>query len=333
MRRQTNLAIVASPASIALTSSAPHAQSAEQPKRPNIVFMLIDDMGRGEMGCYGNTFNETPRIDKFAASAERFAEAYCQAVCSPTRASLMTGQYPHRTGIEDYLDPNSPQYLDPKNEYTINRLLSDAGYVTCNIGKWHLDAHFKNPKGSSKQFGFDEVIGTETKYIADANYFFPFGKIRTLPERSTHEFLPDRLSDETVGFIERASVHRQPFFLYYAEYAVHTDLDAPAEVVENDRRKYEAKYGAGSSKKFNNKHISPSPTTSTWPRWPSGWTRASAKSWTRSTGSRSPTTRSWFCSPTTVATDEWPTMASFAGRKGRSGKAESATLRSFAGPV
>ncbi|HKD36438.1 MAG TPA: sulfatase-like hydrolase/transferase, partial [Pirellulales bacterium] len=134
------------------------------------------------------------------------------------------------------------------------RLLADAGYVTCHIGKWHLDTHFKNPKGSSKQFGFDEVIGTETKYIADGDYFFPFDKIRTLPERSPHEFLPDRLSDEAVSFIERAAARQKPFFLYYAEYAVHTDLDAPAEIVEKYRRRYDAKHGPGSSKKFDNKH-------------------------------------------------------------------------------
>jgi arylsulfatase A len=135
--------------------SAVNTVSAEPARRPNIVFMLIDDMGWGELGCYGNAFNETPRIDRFAASAMRFTAAYCQPTCSPTRASLLTRQYPHRTGIEDYLDVNSPQYLDPRKQYTINRLLSVAGYVTCHIGKWHLDTHFKVPKGSSKQFGFD----------------------------------------------------------------------------------------------------------------------------------------------------------------------------------
>ncbi len=230
------------------------AATPEPAKRPNIVFMLIDDMGWGELGCYGNTFNETPRIDRFAATGMRFTAAYCQPTCSPTRASLMTGQYPHRTGIEDHLDVNSPQFLDPEKQYTINRLLSDAGYTTCHIGKWHLDTHFKNPKGSSKQFGFSEVIGTETKYIADGDYFFPFDKIRTLPEVKPHEFLPDRLSNEAVGFIERAAAGKQPFFLYYAEYAVHTDLDAPAELIEKYRRKYEAKHGPGTSQKFANKH-------------------------------------------------------------------------------
>jgi arylsulfatase A len=239
-------------AMIVLTAS--NSQAAERSQRPNIVFMLIDDMGWGEFGCYGNTFNETPRIDRFATTAMRFTAAYCQPTCSPTRASLMTGQYPHRTGIEDYLDVKSPQYLDPQKQYTINRVLSDAGYVTCHIGKWHLDTHFKNPLGSSKQFGFDEVIGTETKYIADGDYFFPFDKIRTLPEQSPHEFLPDRLSDEAVGFIERSAAGKRPFFLYYAEYAVHADLDAPAEIVDKYRRKYEAKYGPGSSGKFDNKH-------------------------------------------------------------------------------
>jgi arylsulfatase A len=241
-------------AGAALATSAARAQTAQPAKRPNIVFMLIDDMGWGELGCYGNTFNETPRIDKFATTAMRFTEAYCQPTCSPTRASLLSGQYPHRTGIEDYLDYNSPNYLDPNKEYTVNKMLSDAGYLTCHIGKWHLDTHFQKPKGNSKQFGFDEVIGTETKYIADGDYFFPFDKIRTLPEVTPHEFLPDRLSDEAVGFIERASARKAPFFLYYAEYAVHADLDAPAELVQKYRRKYDAKYGSGASRKFDNKH-------------------------------------------------------------------------------
>src|ERR1700744_1123325 len=132
---------------VLLVTSTVRAQAQQPAKRPNIVFMLIDDMGWGEMGCYGNTFNETPRIDAFSHTAMRFTEAYCQPTCSPTRASLMTGQYPHRTGIEDYLDWNSPQYLDPKKETTVNQMLSSAGYYTCHIGKWHLDTHFAHPKG------------------------------------------------------------------------------------------------------------------------------------------------------------------------------------------
>ncbi len=256
MSRVIRPAICAAVALAAMSAFASRvsAQALSPPKRPNIVFMLIDDLGWGELGCYGNTFNETPRIDQFAASAMRFTEAYCQPTCSPTRASLMTGQYPHRTGIEDYLDYNSPNYLHPEKEYTINRLLSDAGYYTCHIGKWHLDTHFKHPLGSSKQFGFNEVIGMETKYIADGDYFFPFDKVRTLPERSPHEFLPDRLSDEAVGFIHRANARHQPFFLYYAEYAVHADLDAPAYLVDKYRRKYDAKYGCDASEKFENRH-------------------------------------------------------------------------------
>lgn len=223
-------------------------------KRPNIVFVLVDDLGWGELGCYGNKFNESPRIDQFAKTAMRFTQGYCQPTCSPTRASLLTGQYPCRTGIEDFLSPKTPQYLDPKKEFTVNEMLSDAGYYTCHIGKWHLDTHFKHPMGSPKQFGFDEDIATETKYIADGDYFYPFDKIRTLPEVRPDEFLPDRLSNEAVGFIKRANARKQPFFLYYAEYAVHADLDAPKYLVDKYRKKYDAKYGAGSSKKFDNKH-------------------------------------------------------------------------------
>lgn len=230
------------------------AQTRQPAKHPNIVFMLIDDLGWGELGCYGNTFNETPRIDQFAKTAMKFTEAYCQPTCSPTRASLMTGQYPHRTGIEDYLDWNSPNYLDPRKEFTVNEMLSRAGYYTCHIGKWHLDTHFEHPLGSPKMFGFDEDIGTETVYIGDGDYFYPFDKIRTLPEVTPHEFLPDRLSDEAVKFIQRANARKQPFFLYYAEYAVHADLDAPEYLIAKYRKKYEAKYGPGTSEKFDNVH-------------------------------------------------------------------------------
>jgi hypothetical protein len=311
-------------ASAMLAISAVQAKSAETAERLNIVFMLIDDMGWGELGCYGNTFNETPRIDKFAASAMRFTAAYCQPTCSPTRASLMTGQYPHRTGIEDYLDVNSPQYLDPWKQYTINRLLTDAGYVTCHIGKWHLDTHFKDPKGSSKQFGFDEVIGTETKYIADGDYFFPFDKIRTLPERTPHEFLPDRLSDEAVGFSPSScitpSMRSMPTSTRRRSWSKNTGVSMRRSMVPAPL--------ASSTTSIT----SASPTISTWRRWPSAWTSGSAKSSTRSTGSASPTIPSCFSCPTTVAMAESPTTAVSAGQKAPSGKAGFAIRRLFAGP-
>jgi arylsulfatase A-like enzyme len=180
--------------------------------KPNIVFILADDLGWGELGCYGNTFNETPHLDELAFEGMRFTQAYAAApVCSPTRPSIMTGQYPARVGITDFLAPKSTEYLDPAKFTTLNEVLSNAGYHTGIIGKWHLDAHFKNEKGSPQRFHFDEVIASETKYIADGDYFYPYDKIGTITSGKPHEYLTDRESEEAVKFIQRNKA--RPFFL------------------------------------------------------------------------------------------------------------------------
>ena len=139
---------------------------------PNIIFIMVDDMGWAELGCYGNTFNETPNLNKLAEQGMRFTDAYAAApICSPTRASVLTGQYPARIGITDFLPSNAEKYLDPKKYITLNEALSASGYHTGMIGKWHLDDHYKAPLGSPKQHGFDEVIGTETDFIGPGDYF------------------------------------------------------------------------------------------------------------------------------------------------------------------
>lgn len=219
------------------------------PSRPNIVFILADDLGWGELGCYGNTFNETPNLDKLAAGGIRFTQAYAAApVCSPTRASIMTGEYPARVGITDFLAPKSVEFLDPGKYTTVNEALSRAGYHTGIIGKWHLDTHFRNEKGGPGNFRFDEVIASETKYIAGGDYFYPYDKIGTITTGPPDEYLTDRQSEEAVRFIGRNK--NQPFFLYLSYYAVHTVLDAPQGLVEKYKKKFDEKYGAGKAEKI-----------------------------------------------------------------------------------
>jgi arylsulfatase A len=138
--------------------------------------------------------------------------------------------------------------LDPSNYVTLNEALATAGYRSAIVGKWHLDTDFKNPKGNPKQHGFDEVIGSETKYIADGDYFFPYDKISTFSEGKENEYLTDRQYAEASGFIERNK--KQPFFLYLALYSVHTRLAAPESTVTKYKRKFDAKYGAGMADKF-----------------------------------------------------------------------------------
>lgn len=217
-------------------------------KKPNIIFLMVDDLGWGELNSYGNTFNETPNLNKLASQGLRFTQAYAAApVCSPTRASVMTGQYPARVGITDFLAPKSKMYLKPEEYITINEALSKAGYHTGLIGKWHLDTHFKENKGSPKNHGFDEVIGTETKYIADGDYFYPYDKVNTLDGKEG-DFLTDKLMQEAVDYIDRNK--DKPFFLYFTPFSVHTSLDAPPALVEKYKKKFDGKYGEGQAHKL-----------------------------------------------------------------------------------
>lgn len=226
-------------------------------KKPNIVFIMADDLGWGELNTYGSDFNETPNLNKLASQGMRFTQAYAAApVCSPTRASLMTGQYPARVGITDFLAPKSKRYLEPEKYITINEALSKAGYHTGMIGKWHLDTHFDENKGSPVNHGFDEVIGTETKYIADGDYFYPYDKVNTL-EGEEGEFLPDRLAQEAVKYIERNK--EKPFYLYLSHFSVHTSLDAPKPLVDKYKKKFDAIHGEGEADRIfdgpkNKKH-------------------------------------------------------------------------------
>lgn len=220
-----------------------------QQGHPNIIFIMVDDLGWGELACYGNTFNETPNLDRLAKEGIKFNKAYAAApVCSPTRVSFITGQYPARVGITDYLAPKSTKWLEPSRHVTINEALAQSGYATGFIGKWHLDTKFNKKEGSPEKHGFDEVIGTETKYIAGGNYFYPYDKINTFTSGEKDEFLTDRLSLEAVDFINRKK--EDPFFLYLSYYSVHTILDAPRQLVEKYKAKFNKKYGAGSAEKI-----------------------------------------------------------------------------------
>ncbi len=227
--------------------------SSAQNKKPNIIFIMADDLGSGELGCYGNTFNETPNLDKLSTQGLKFNQAYAAApICSPTRASLMTGQYPARVRITDFLPAKTDRWLDPAKYITINEALSKAGYHTGMFGKWHLDTDYKTNKGGPKAHGFDEVIGTETKYIADGDYFFPYDKISSFTTGEDNEYLTDRQSLEASKFIERNK--DKPFYLYLPFYSVHTKLDAPENIVDKYKKKFNAKYGAGEAAKYYGKN-------------------------------------------------------------------------------
>jgi arylsulfatase A len=219
-----------------------------RPDRPNVVFFLIDDMGWTDLGCMGSPLYETPNIDRLAREGLKFTQA-CSActVCSPTRAGLMTGKYPARLHLTDYIPgekhpkaklriPDWTKHL-PLEEVTIAEVLKGAGYATASIGKWHLGP----PEFFPEHQGFDLNRGGCDKG-QPPSYFSPY-KIPTLEDGPKGEYLTDRLTDEAVKFVE-ANKDR-PFFLYFPHYGVHTPLQAKPGAIE----KYKAKIKPGMDQK------------------------------------------------------------------------------------
>lgn len=205
------------------------AGSQGAPERPNIVFILADDLGATDLGCYGSRFYETPHVDRLRREGMKFTAAYtCGPNCAPTRAALMTGKYGPRTGIytvttgargkEEFrklVPAQNRTDLDPSH-VTIAEALKAAGYATAAFGKWHLGG----PESPLKQ-GFDVYAG-----IQKAN--FPG---------------TDFITERAVEFLEKKK--DAPFFLYLPYHAVHTPIRAESEDLV---RKYEAKAKAGGHK-------------------------------------------------------------------------------------
>ncbi len=211
---------------------------------PNIIVMLIDDMGWTDLGCYGSKYYETPHIDQLAKDGMRFTQAYSACtVCSPTRAAMMTGKSPARLHITDWIAghvPSNGRLLIPSwtmklplEEETIAERLKTKGYATASIGKWHLGEEEFYPT----KHGFDVNIGG-MHIGSPPSYFSPY-KIATLPDGPKDEFLSDRLTDEAVKFIDKNK--EKPFFVYLPHYGVHTPIMGKPEVIA----KYQAKKGAG----------------------------------------------------------------------------------------
>jgi arylsulfatase A-like enzyme len=212
-------------------------------ERPNVVFILADDLGWADLGCYGSTFYQTPNLDRLAREGIRFTDAYAACnVCSPTRASILTGKYPARVHLTDWLPgrPSRPadkleapvilQHL-PLEEFTLAEALRAGGYSTCFIGKWHLGG----PGFYPEQQGFDINIGGCEKGHPPS-YFSPYN-LPTLRDGPKGEYLNERLTDEALKFLEQASRHQKPFLLYFAHYAVHTPLQAkPGSIAKYEDR-------------------------------------------------------------------------------------------------
>jgi len=216
---------------------------------PNVIVILVDDMGQTDAACYGSRLYATPHIDQLAKDGVRFTDGYSACtVCSPTRAALLTGKYPARLHLTDWIAGHEKpkaklkipawQKFLPLEEITLAEQLKAAGYATASIGKWHLTPALKEGDQAyyPEKHGFDFNVGGYHRGQPPA-YVAPYS-IPTLPEGPKGEFLTDREAAEAVKFIEANK--DKPFFLYLPHYAVHTPIAGKPEVVDKFKAKVQA---------------------------------------------------------------------------------------------
>ena len=221
-------------------------------EKPNILFILIDDLGWMDLEFQGNRLVDTPALNRFAKQGMRFTDAYAAApVCSPTRAAIMTGLFPARLKITNHI-PDQPRFIPdqpkvlpadmlnylPSEKITVAELLKEAGYSTAFLGKWHLSGTGRGEaKWEPTAQGFDLNIGG-CAYGGPPTFFDPY-RIPNLPDRQKGEYLPDRLADEAINYMKQTDGN--PFFLCLWNYTVHWPMEAPEELL----KKYEDRKGAG----------------------------------------------------------------------------------------
>ncbi len=212
-------------------------------RKPNVLLVLMDDLGWKDFGCYGSEYYETPHIDALAAKSVRFERFYAACpVCSPTRASILTGKYPTRTGITDYIPglkapagaplqtPQTKLQLD-LSEKTIAEYLRPLGYVSASFGKWHLGGNGFAPTDQ----GFDVNVGGDQRGQPNA-YLAPFNA-PGLAEAAAGTELTGYLTAKAISWAKKQEVAGQPYFLYLPQFAVHTPLGSLAKLVEKYKGK------------------------------------------------------------------------------------------------
>jgi len=239
-----NHKLIASTAGVILLGSGVIQCRQEEEKPMNVVFFLVDDLGWSDVGCYGSSFYETPNIDQFALEGVRFTNAYAAChVCSPSRASIMSGKYPASLNLTDWLPgrldfsfqklKNVPinQHL-PYDGNTIPKILQENGYKTAIFGKWHLG----EDSTSTARQGFNLQVPDWNKGWPNRGYFSPYG-LKGLEGGIDGEYLTDRLTTEALNYIEKNK--NQPFFLYLSHFAVHDPIEGRPDLVEKYKNKLE----------------------------------------------------------------------------------------------
>ncbi|MEK6237022.1 MAG: sulfatase, partial [Planctomycetales bacterium] len=209
-------------------------------KKTNFVFLLVDDFGWTDAGCFGSDLYRTPNIDRLAKEGMKVTNGYAACtVCSPTRAAIMSGKYPPRTGVTNWI--SGPNMKLKHEEVSIAEALKQGGYVSAHVGKWHLA-----PRGAPDvedyyplHQGFDVNIAGN-HWGAPGSYFHPYTtsrkKMGPLPPGGKQgDFLTDRLTDETLKILD--GYKDRPFLLYLPYYAVHTPIQGKPDLVEDYKQR------------------------------------------------------------------------------------------------
>ncbi len=250
-------------AGCAASDSDPEREPSESLTEPlNVIVLLVDDWGWTDAGCCGSDLYETPNVDRLAASGVRFTDAYASCtVCSPTRAAVMTGMYPARLHLTDWITghvrpraklrvPEWTQHLEHRHT-TLAEALAGEGYRTAHIGKWHLTQRSESLEVVAPDYpdrhGF-EVNVAGNQWGMPGSYHWPYvakkreglmQRVANFPEGGAEgDYLTDRLTDEALALID--DWRDEPFFLYFAYYNVHTPIEGKAETIERYRAKLAA---------------------------------------------------------------------------------------------
>lgn len=222
--RSTLLPLLGIIAASVLLSAPLLAADGDNAARPNFVIVLADDLGYGDLVCYGHPRIQTPHLDRFAAEGLRLTSCYAAAPnCSPSRTGLMTGRTPSRVGVYNWIPMQSPMHVR-RSEITIATLLRNAGYDTCHTGKWHLNGHFNQPTQPQPwDHGFSHWFSTQNNALP--NHHNPFNFVRNgRPVGKLEGYASELVANEAIDWLEHLRDPTKPFFLYVCFHEPHEPI-------------------------------------------------------------------------------------------------------------